>query len=83
MGLSMFVLSKVGQIGIEPNPQMKMMLYIMPVMMTVLFLKFASGLNLYYLVSNLVSIPQQWFVAKERLKRNPPSGTSPPVVAKR
>ena len=34
----------------EPNPQMKMMLYVMPVMMTVLFLNFASGLNLYYAV---------------------------------
>ena len=53
----------------EPNPQMKMMLYIMPVMMTFLFLNFASGLNLYYAVSNIASIPQQWMLARERLKR--------------
>ena len=52
MGLSMWGLSKVGQIGMEPNPQMKMMLYVMPIMMTFLFLNFASGLNLYYAVSN-------------------------------
>jgi YidC/Oxa1 family membrane protein insertase len=69
MGLSMFGLSKVGQIGMEPNPQAKMMLYIMPVMMTFLFLNFASGLNLYYAVSNLASIPQQWLLARERRKR--------------
>jgi YidC/Oxa1 family membrane protein insertase len=69
MGLSMYGLSKVGQIGMEPNPQMKMMLYVMPVMMTFLFLKFASGLNLYYAVSNLASIPQQWLLARERVKR--------------
>jgi YidC/Oxa1 family membrane protein insertase len=69
MGLSMFALSKVGQIGMEPNPQMKMMLYVMPGMMTFLFLNFASGLNLYYAVSNIASIPQQWMLARERQKR--------------
>ena len=69
MGLSMWGLSKVGQIGMEPNPQMKMMLYVMPVMMTFLFLNFASGLNLYYAVSNIASIPQQWLLARERQKR--------------
>ncbi|HEV2085083.1 MAG TPA: membrane protein insertase YidC [Gemmatimonadales bacterium] len=69
MGISMFGLSKVGQMGMEPNPQMKMMLYVMPVMMTFLFLNFASGLNLYYAVSNIASIPQQWMLARERQKR--------------
>jgi YidC/Oxa1 family membrane protein insertase len=70
MGLSMWGLSKVGQIGMEPNPQMKMMLYVMPIMMTFLFLNFASGLNLYYAVSNIASIPQQWMLARERVKRS-------------
>jgi YidC/Oxa1 family membrane protein insertase len=69
MGLSMWGLSKVGQIGMEPNPQMKMMLYVLPVMMTFLFLNFASGLNLYYAVSNIASIPQQWLLARERQRR--------------
>jgi YidC/Oxa1 family membrane protein insertase len=69
MGLSMFGLSKVGQMGMEPNPQTKMMVYVMPVMMTFLFLNFASGLNLYYAVSNTASIPQQWLLARERQKR--------------
>jgi YidC/Oxa1 family membrane protein insertase len=69
MGLSMYGLSKVGQMGMEPNPQTKMMVYIMPVMMTFLFLNFASGLNLYYAVSNTASIPQQWLLARERQRR--------------
>jgi YidC/Oxa1 family membrane protein insertase len=69
MGVSMYWLTKVGQKGMEPNPQMKMMLYMMPAMMTVMFLFFPSGLNLYYTVSNLASIPQQWMLAKEREKR--------------
>jgi YidC/Oxa1 family membrane protein insertase len=68
MGLSMFVLSKVGQIGVPPNPQAKTMLYFMPVFMTLLFLRFASGLNLYYAVSNIFSIPQQYMIAKRRLQ---------------
>jgi YidC/Oxa1 family membrane protein insertase len=81
MGASMWGLSKVGQVGMEPNPQMKMMLYIMPVMMTFLFLNFASGLNLYYAVSNIASIPQQWMLARERLKKNaaPVVSTKPAV----
>ncbi|MEA2725085.1 MAG: YidC/Oxa1 family rane protein insertase [Gemmatimonadales bacterium] len=70
MGLSMWGLTKVGQVGMEPNPQMKMMLYIMPVMMTFFFLKLAAGLNLYYAVSNIASIPQQWLLARERVKRS-------------
>jgi YidC/Oxa1 family membrane protein insertase len=69
MGLSMYAVSKVGQMGMPPNPQMKMMLYVMPVMMTVFFLRFASGLNLYYVVSNLASVPQQWLLGQERRKR--------------
>ena len=77
MGLSMFGLSKIGQIGMEPNPQMKMMLYMMPVMMTVLFLNFASGLNLYYTVQNIASIPQQWMLSKERLEAEPPTAATP------
>lgn len=71
MGLSMYAVSKIGQLGMEPTPQMKMMLYMMPVMMTFLFLNFASGLNLYYAVQNVASIPQQWLIAKERQKAMP------------
>lgn len=70
MGLSMFAVSRIGQIGVPPNPQAKMMLYVMPVMFTVLFLRFSSGLNLYYAVSNIASIPQQWLIARERMRRS-------------
>lgn len=66
MGLSMFGLSKVGMAGMPPTPQTKMMLYFLPIMMTVMFFSFASGLNLYYFVQNVASIPQQWLLARER-----------------
>ncbi len=81
MGVSMYALTKVGQLGMEPNPQMKMMLYFMPVMMTVLFVNFPSGLNLYYAVSNIASVPQQWMLARERMKRNPPPTVPEPPPA--
>ena len=58
-----------GAMGTQPNDQQKMMSTIMPVMMTVMFSSFASGLNLYYTVQNLVSIPQQWMLLQERKKR--------------
>jgi YidC/Oxa1 family membrane protein insertase len=69
MGLSMFGVSKLGQMGVPPNPQAKMMLYVMPVFLTFIFLKLSSGLNLYYAVSNIASIPQQWLIARQRLRR--------------
>jgi YidC/Oxa1 family membrane protein insertase len=83
MGVSMYALTKVGQLGMEPNPQMKMMLYFMPAVMTVLFVNFPSGLNLYYAVSNIASVPQQWLLARERMKRNPPAPPPPPASPKR
>jgi YidC/Oxa1 family membrane protein insertase len=81
MGVSMYGVTKVGQLGLPPNPQMKVMLYVMPVMMIVLFLGLASGLNLYYATVNIASIPQQWLIAKRRLQVTPPSpGPSAPRV---
>jgi YidC/Oxa1 family membrane protein insertase len=73
MGLSMFALSWVGMRNVPPNPQTKMMAYLMPVMMTVLLLNFASGLNLYYTVQNLAALPQQWLISNERAKAAPPA----------
>jgi len=68
MGISMFVLSWLGQRNTPPNPQTKMMLYLMPAMMTFFLLNLAGGLNLYYAVQNLAALPQQWLIANERAK---------------
>jgi YidC/Oxa1 family membrane protein insertase len=75
-GILMFVVSKIGQMGMPPNPQATMLLYMMPVMFTFLFLNLASGVSLYYAVQNLASIPQQWLIARQRLRRAKPT----PVV---
>lgn len=84
MGVSMFVMSWIGMKGAPPNPQAKMMTYMMPVMLTVLFLNFASGLNLYYAVQNIAALPQQWLLARERTHAGPApivtvSGPAPAV----
>jgi YidC/Oxa1 family membrane protein insertase len=71
MGASMFLLSWISARNAPPNPQTKMMMYFLPVMMTVLFFRFPAGLNLYYAAQNLAAIPQQWLIANERAKGAP------------
>ena len=39
-----------------------------PGIMLIFFINLASGLNLYYAVQNIASLPQQWLIAKERQK---------------
>ena len=68
MAISMFGLSKISTMGMPPNPQSRMMIYMMPVVMLVFLLNFASGLNLYYAVQNLASLPQQWLIMQQRQK---------------
>jgi YidC/Oxa1 family membrane protein insertase len=70
MGISMFFLSWLGMRNAPPNPQAKVMAYMMPAFMVFLFLNFPSGLNLYYGVQNMVAIPQQWILTRERLKKS-------------
>ena len=66
LGASMFLMQWISSKSVPPNPQMKMMMYIMPIMMVVIFSTLASGLNLYYASQNLASIPQQVQIARER-----------------
>jgi YidC/Oxa1 family membrane protein insertase len=73
MGCSMFLLSWIGMRNSPPNPQAKMMGYVFPVMMTVVLANLASGLNLYYTAQNLANLPQQWLIARERLRAKPPT----------
>ncbi|HEY8833929.1 MAG TPA: membrane protein insertase YidC [Gemmatimonadaceae bacterium] len=74
MGASMYLLSWIGMRNAPPNPQAKMMGYMFPVMMTVVLINMASGLNLYYTAQNIAALPQQWFLARERAKARPKGG---------
>jgi YidC/Oxa1 family membrane protein insertase len=50
----------------QDNPQQKMLLWFMPAILVVIFINFASGLNLYYAASNVASLPQQMLIIRER-----------------
>lgn len=69
LGVSMFLMQWVTMKSVpQTNSQMKIMMWVMPVFMVLIFFKLPSGLNLYYAVSNLATIPQQVWIAKERQK---------------
>ncbi|MGA0838904.1 MAG: membrane protein insertase YidC [Pseudomonadales bacterium] len=47
------------------DPMQQRVMRIMPVMFTVLFLFFPAGLVLYWLVNNVISIGQQWYIMRQ------------------
>ncbi|MBI3089605.1 MAG: membrane protein insertase YidC [Candidatus Tectomicrobia bacterium] len=63
MGASMFLQQKMTPTTIDPT-QAKMML-MMPVVFTFMFLNFPSGLVIYWLVNNILSIGQQLLVNRK------------------
>jgi YidC/Oxa1 family membrane protein insertase len=68
MAASMFFLSWIGLKAAPPNPQAKILAYMMPAVLFIVLRNMAAGLNLYYAVQNLAAIPQQWLIARERKK---------------
>jgi YidC/Oxa1 family membrane protein insertase len=58
MGATMFLQQKMSPPATDPLQQ-KLMLF-MPLIFTVLFLGFPSGLVIYWLANNILSIAQQW-----------------------
>jgi len=62
MGVTMFVQQKMS----STDPRQKALVWMMPVMLTLLFNSFPSGLNLYYLVFNILSIIQQFWMNKKQ-----------------
>jgi YidC/Oxa1 family membrane protein insertase len=62
MGATMFIQQKMTPSAADPA-QAKMFL-LMPVMFTFLFLNFPSGLVLYWLVNNVLSIAHQYYLNK-------------------
>lgn len=62
MGLSMWLQQKMSPTSMDPT-QAKMM-QLLPVVFTFMFINFPSGLVLYWLVNNVLSIVQQYYVNK-------------------
>ncbi len=67
MGASMVVQQKLTPMGSMDPAQARMMLILMPVMMTFMFYQFPSGLVLYWMVSNVLAIAHQRWIGS-RLK---------------
>jgi YidC/Oxa1 family membrane protein insertase len=58
MGITTFAQQKMS----IKDPKQQSLVYIMPVMLTILFMTFPSGLNLYYFMFNVFSIAQQYYI---------------------
>ncbi|WP_025323654.1 membrane protein insertase YidC [Deferrisoma camini] len=71
MGATMFLQQKLTPATGANEGQMKMMMYGMPVVFTFLFLNFPSGLVLYWLVNNVLSVAQQAWMMRETRKTAP------------
>ena len=63
MGATMFLQQKMSPSAPDPTQQKVMMM--MPVIFTFMFLNFPSGLVIYWLVNNVLSIAQQYYILKK------------------
>lgn len=63
MGATMFIQQKMSPPAGDPT-QAKMMM-MMPIVFTVIFINFSSGLVLYWLVNNIISVAQQYYITKK------------------
>ena len=63
MGGSMFLQQKLNPPQVDPMQQK--VFQFMPVIFTVMFLWFPAGLVLYWVVNNLLSMGQQWYINKK------------------
>ncbi len=58
MGITQFIQQKMT----VKDPKQAALIYIMPIFLTLLFMSFPAGLNLYYFMFNLFSIGQQYYI---------------------
>jgi len=63
MGATMFIQQKMTPTGADPM-QAKIMLF-MPIIFTFMFLNFPSGLVIYWLLNNVISIGQQVYINRQ------------------
>jgi YidC/Oxa1 family membrane protein insertase len=63
MGATMFIQQHLNPAPLDPIQQKVMMM--LPLIFTVFFAFFPAGLVLYWLVNNILSIAQQWYITKK------------------
>jgi YidC/Oxa1 family membrane protein insertase len=67
MGITQYISQKMTPTSADPTQQRMMM--IMPVVMTIFFMNFSSGLVLYWLTNNVLQIGQQYIMNRLRKKQ--------------
>ena len=63
MGVSMFVQQKLNPA--PPDPMQAKIMMSLPFVFTIFFAFFPAGLVLYWVVNNLISIAQQWYITRQ------------------
>ncbi len=63
MGVSMLIQQKLNPAPLDPIQQKVMM--ILPIIFTIFFAFFPAGLVLYWVVNNIISIAQQYYITKK------------------
>lgn len=64
MGISMWLQMKLNPTAMMDETQQKVM-QLMPFIFTIFFLWFPSGLVLYWVVNNILTIAQQWYITRK------------------
>jgi len=74
-GITTFIQTKMTMAGTaNQNPQMVMMLWIMPIMILVFAINFPAALSLYWVVGNIFTIIQTYFIKGPELKKSGQTG---------
>ena len=63
MGISMYFVTAMQPV--PPDPMQAKIFKWMPILFTFLFVWFPAGLVLYWLVNNVISLGQQWYVTRQ------------------
>ena len=64
MGISMWIQQKLNPSAMMDEMQQKVMKFL-PIIFTVFFMFFPAGLVLYWVVNNILSVAQQWYITKK------------------
>lgn len=75
-GITTFIQQKMMMAGgaANQNPQMAMMLWMMPIMIVVFAISFPAALSLYWVVGNIFMIAQTYFIKGPELKKAADTG---------
>ena len=63
MGVTMFIQQQLNPT--PPDPMQAKVMKLMPIIFTFFFLWFPAGLVLYWVVNNVLSIAQQWYITRK------------------